>query len=162
MKPAEIQGKKILLRELAENEVPQVCAWRNNPDVSDFFYRKHIEPDEYMKWMKEVESDPAQGHFAVVRKSDSRLLGVVTCKIKNNSEGKPVATIGIIIGDSAERGKGHGGEAMELLARWLARNHGVVKTAVEVFASNKPAVAFYKKLGYKTELLIMNKPSETK
>jgi len=151
------EGKNITVRPLEESEAARVCAWRNNPEISRFFHRKHIEPDEYVKWMHEVAGDPNQGLYAITRKSDSSLLGTLTYKIDTDNKDVTVATLGIMIGDAAERGKGYGEEAMELLTKDLATRCGVKKAIVEVFPENKAAIAFYKKLGYTTELLVMSK-----
>ncbi len=157
MPPITEGGKTVLLRQLEESEAAQVCAWRNNPEVGRFFHRKHIEPDEYVKWMREVAADANQGLYAITRKSDSTLLGTLAYKIHVEKNNEKSATLGIMIGQAAERGKGYGEQAMELLTNDLAARYGVKKAVVEVLPENKAAAAFYKKLGYTTELLVMSK-----
>lgn len=153
MKPQAIEGKTIILRQLLESEAEQICNWRNNSDISKFFHRKHIEPADYVKWMREVEADPTQGLYAIVLAANSELLGTLAFTLQKSSE----ALLGIMIGASETRGKGYGAEAMELISADLASRFGVKKTVVEVFPENTAAVAFYEKLGYKNDMLVMSK-----
>jgi RimJ/RimL family protein N-acetyltransferase len=152
-----VEGKTIVLKPLEESEAAKICEWRNHPDISRFFHRKHIEPDEYIKWMKEVASDHDQGLYAIIGKPDSRLLGTLAFKLNHDDKTGLTATLGIMIGDPAERGKGTGAEAMEVLADDLAARYGVCKTIVEVLPENTAAASFYQKLGYTTDLLVMSK-----
>lgn len=152
-----LDGEAISLKPLIEAEAEQICAWRNNPDISRFFHRKHIEPDTYIEWMREVSGDPDQGLYAVTEKDGGRLLGTLAFKLNRSGDGNASATLGIMIGDPACRGKGFGEEAMEIVSKDLAERFGIVKTIVEVLPENKSAIAFYEKLGYAQEMIVMTK-----
>jgi RimJ/RimL family protein N-acetyltransferase len=160
MIPEKVEGNTILLRPLEEADARQVCDWRNHPDIARFFHRKHIEPDAYIKWMREVAADPNQGLYAIVAKSDSALLGTIAFKL-NRTENKDItATLGIMIGNPACRGQGFGEEGMEVIAKDLADRFGVVKTIVEVLQENMSAIAFYEKLGYSSDMIVMSRKTK--
>ncbi|MFA6450337.1 MAG: GNAT family N-acetyltransferase [bacterium] len=152
-----VEGDSIILRPLEEEQAPQICEWRNHPDISRFFYRKHIEPDAYVVWMREVAADPDQGLYGIIEKNSSQLIGSLAFKLDRSAKGGPAATLGIMIGDPARREKGLGEEAMNIISNDLAGRFGIVKIIVEVLPENTAAIEFYKKLGFETELLFLSK-----
>jgi len=57
----------------------------------------------------------------------------------------------IIIGEKDARGKGYGKEAGHLLLRYAFHQLGFHRISVGVVGFNKPAIKFWKSLGFKKE-----------
>jgi ribosomal protein S18 acetylase RimI-like enzyme len=71
-------------------------------------------------------------------------------------EPKQRAFIYNIVIDAAQRGKGYGRRALELLEAIL-RQQGVTRIALNVFGDNSVAQALYRKVGYDTVATYMQK-----
>ena len=59
------------------------------------------------------------------------------------------AFIGLFVGDAANRGKGYGGEAVRLLLEFAFGELGLNCVALSVRADNAPAIACYRKAGFR-------------
>ncbi|HOO56021.1 MAG TPA: GNAT family N-acetyltransferase [bacterium] len=157
MRLEEITGESIILRPLCEDEAEQVCEWRNQPELDGLFFRRNISAEEYKRWLKDVEASANRGIYAIATRDESKILGTLSFELQRHTGRESAAEIGIMIGDSAQRGKGFGAQAIEILSDYLSGKHGVGEIKVLVFKSNSRAISFYEKLGFKTDMLIMSR-----
>jgi ribosomal protein S18 acetylase RimI-like enzyme len=96
----------------------------------------------------------ANHHFFVVRDGSQR-IGIVWLRAILDSKMKTGFIFDIAV-DEAQRGKGYGRQTM-LLIEQRARELGLEKMRLHVFAKNKIARKLYVSLGYETSSLNMSK-----
>ena len=72
-----IRGQVTGLRAIEESDLPQLMAWRNQPELRRYFreYRE-LNSTQQRQWFdKAVNNDPGTRMFAIVELSSGRLLG---------------------------------------------------------------------------------------
>lgn len=81
--------------------------------------------------------------------TDDRLVGyVVLYDIYWNLQ---VASVGIAIGDPADRGRGYGRDGMELILRYAFNELNLYRVALTVLARNTAARRMYEAAGFQLE-----------
>ncbi len=151
-----ITSQNILLRPLLDSEAVLVCDWRNHPSTSKYFYRQHVTPEQYTAEITAARATGSSEIFAIVRHSDNTPIGMISYTLTDD-HGTPAARISIIIGHTADRGKGYGREAMDSLDSWLCSTFGVRRIILEVLPSNLSAIAFYEKIGFAPSAIVMTR-----
>jgi ribosomal-protein-alanine N-acetyltransferase len=81
-----------------------------------------------------------------------RLVGLIQAR-KRPAQSLPddVAEIGIVLFESADRGKGYGGEAVELFTDWLFDEGGFERVQAGTGVDNGPMRAVLERMGYRLE-----------
>ncbi len=88
-------------------------------------------------------------HFRLRTLVDDRLVGyVVLYDIYWNLQ---VASMGIAIGDPADRGRGYGRDGMELILRYAFHELNLHRVALTVLARNTSARQLYERVGFQVE-----------
>lgn len=85
-------------------------------------------------------------NFAIIDLETDKLLG--NCSLFEISDIHRSAVLGIFIGEKANRGKGYGPEALELLLSFAFKIRNLHNVMLRVFSYNKRAIASYKKVGF--------------
>jgi len=98
-------------------------------------------------WLEDTAKKTDAHYFAIVHREDNRLLGIV-----NFFDIHPVnrtVTLGIFIGEAADRNKGYGTEALRLIVDYGFRWLGLRNIDLHVNSDNLRAIACYEKAGFK-------------
>ncbi len=87
--------------------------------------------------------------FNIRTLADDRFVGFVRLWVMNwtSAEGR----VGIGIGEPADRGRGFGTEAMQLVLRYAFAELGLARVSLEAFAENRRAIRSYEKAGFTLE-----------
>ena len=85
--------------------------------------------------------------FAIVKQENDELIG--NCSLHDLDLINGRATVGIFIGDKENRGKGYGSETLELLLSYGFNHLNLNNIMLTVYSFNEPAIACYKKVGFK-------------
>lgn len=148
-RPLLMRGSRVGLALMYADDVPMFATW--NQDL-DFTARvgtpgEAHSIEERQKLFEEnarLRGDSVE--FAVVDVKDGRLIGFgglfdITRAL--------TATLFVGIGDTGDRGRGFGSEAVRLICEYgfFFRNLHAIK--VEVHAFNRPALRLYERLGFK-------------
>ena len=132
--------ERLVLRQVREEDVDGLLAFRNKPDVYKWLLKREVDPDEFRDaWMKTL-SDPRD--FSSVAELD----GVVICTASlyvsdamGQGEGEPMvgaeAEIGYIL-DPAFAGNGYATEIAAALLRICFEDLGVHRVTAGCFADN--------------------------
>ncbi len=88
-------------------------------------------------------------HFVVCRREDGRPVGVVGLDDLDLVNGS--APLGIFIGDAADRGRGHGSDAIEALLRFAFDSLRLERVWLDVYAFNDGAIRVYERAGFVRE-----------
>jgi len=96
-----------------------------------------------------AEADPSRIVFAIRSRHAPDIIGYVQIRDIHPVHGS--ATIGLRIGEVAERGQGKGREALNLAIRYCWDHLNVTRLSLGVFAQNERAIALYRSAGFREE-----------
>lgn len=142
----KLNGLNIYLSPMNIEDAPLYVKWLNNKEVSENIGRDNITVTlEYEKeWIKKNQSSYV---FAIVLKEKDILIG--NCGFNEIDLIHKKATLGIFIGDSENRGKGYGKEAIKLLLDYGFNNLNINNIMLKVYSFNTKAIKCYESLGFK-------------
>ncbi|MEY2846240.1 MAG: hypothetical protein RL076_1786 [Chloroflexota bacterium] len=140
---------------LAAPDTSDNAVVRNWSDDADFLRRlqlSYVRPfhlDEIPQTYLGGSSGSNHIHFRLRTLTDDRLVGyVVLYDIYWNLQ---VASVGIAIGDAADRGHGYGRDGMELILRYAFNELNLYRVALTVLARNTAARRMYEAAGFQHE-----------
>lgn len=143
-------GKHVYLRAVEKNDAVVIQKWHNDPDIRKLsrcgglpVSRTSEEEDiEAARTAREV-------YLLIVQKTSNKSLGFVRSKVIDI----PARTVWLrfAMGDKVTWGRGYAPEALVLFLDWLFAEQNMHKVALETYATNKRAVTFFKKIGFKQE-----------
>ena len=145
-----IIGEKVCLCPFLREDAPAVFNWLNTVTLAHL--NGPYRPTDQMSfdgWFQAIGKDPSKVMFAIRREGDLRLLGYVQITTIN-----PVfrtGEMGIVVGDEAERGKGYGQEALQLVLRHCWDDLNLHRVNLFVVGDNPGAVHVYAKVGFVDE-----------
>lgn len=143
-------GEKIYLSPVdKEHDIPAYTKWINDLDVSVRLGNASILFSEEAEkaFLEKGLNDSAGRHYAIIKAKDDTLLGNVSLFNVNHIHRN--ASIGLFIGEKAERGCGYGREAMCLA---LAYGFGVLNLhniMLGAYSFNENAIGLYESIGFK-------------
>jgi RimJ/RimL family protein N-acetyltransferase len=125
-----LKGEHIILRPLRLSDWEKTMQWRNDSDIKQLAMMHPYPVTEFL----DEKDDP---------------LGYIF--LNNINQINRNCSLGIVIGDINQRGKGIGTEAIELISGYAFKTLNLNKVTVEVVEKNVNAVNLYKKLGFLEE-----------
>ena len=145
----EIRGKRIILREQREEDVPYFTYWFNQPQV---MFQCGFE--------KTVTEEEVRKSISVYHQSEDSVWYTIT-----DTEGNIIGETGllrmfpawhqtdltIIIPDPEMQHKGYGTEAIRIMLDIAFREYEMHRVSIGVVGLNTDALAFYRKIGFKQE-----------
>ncbi len=144
-----IKGKKINLRSLRKDDLPSVNRWRNNLQNRIFTqgYRGPVTMEVDSSWLDKVltNTDNRNIYFGIEKEPPDGLTGIIQLNEIDYISG--VAACGILIGESEERGKGIGVEAVQALLFYAFFILNLRKVITYIAAFNKQAFKVQEKVG---------------
>ncbi len=139
-----IQGEKIKLIPMDEQDTKDVIRWRNN--VRDkFIYRELFTMESHTKWLNEVVRQGSAVQYIIDTKNDGRVGSVFLRDIDKKNQ---KAEYGIFIGEIGAQGKGYGSEAAKLMTQYGFEDLKLHKIMLRVFSDNYKAIKSYEKAGF--------------
>lgn len=145
-----LQGTRVRLRDASPLDVPARYALGNTPEIHAMFGAdpkavRDITPEASEAWVQSHLDDP---HAWVIEVS-GKLIGGLRLHTVNYSDKRAQIAIGILDPDAL--GKGHGTEALRLLAAHAFDSMGLHRLGCRVLAFNERAAAAYEKVGFVVE-----------
>lgn len=148
-------GKRVRLRGVERSDLPILVAWMNDPAVRALIARSSpLSMAEEERWFEALLKSTTDVVFVI----ETRPAGVgakpVTlgmCGIHKIDWKNRGAAVGIVIGDAAQRGHGHGTDAMACLVAHAVNDLGLQRIELEVFPDNAPAIRSYEHCGFVRE-----------
>jgi aminoglycoside 6'-N-acetyltransferase len=137
---AELRGERVVLRPLAEADLPRMAAIQAEPAVA----ARWGEPSEADLRAKQ---DGTEGVVAYAIELDGEVVGL----IEYHEEDDPMyrhAGIDIFLSEEV-RGRGLGTDAVRTLARYLIHERGHHRLTIDPAADNAPAIRAYEKVGFR-------------
>jgi RimJ/RimL family protein N-acetyltransferase len=151
-------GKLIRLGPIDHDKDPEVeSRWTNDLSLLRAISRQPAMPlsvaqmkKKYEAIEKEVDESKRLFHFTIRGKEDGRLLGFV--RIEGIEWTHGIASLKMVIGDPAERGKGYGSEAMQLILHFCFNELNLYRLSAVVVEDNPGALKFFQKFGFVEEV----------
>ncbi len=151
MSPGRIDWPSIRLAPVEARDLPKINSWQNDPEIRDLImgFRGPIRVETTAEWISNINEQNLKSRtvFAII--FGDNLSGIV--QLQNIDWIHRVATLGIYVGDSEARGNGLGYAATALILDYAFFALDLHRVALDVLASNLPAVRLYRSLGFVRE-----------
>lgn len=143
----KIIGERLYLSPMSTEDIPQYTEWLNDlRTVINLGFA-----DQVLSLEKEKEAfenlQKGRYNFAVVRLEDDQLIG--NCGLFDVDQINRNGTVGLFIGNPAERGKGYGTEILQLILDFGFNIINLHNIMLVVSAYNEAGVRCYQKAGFK-------------
>lgn len=143
-----IQGKRVYIRPMAEDDATFIVKWRNDPVVSKFFFiEHHLTVDSHLEWFRNIHNDRIE--FVVCLSDNNIPIGTVSLKDVNQDHLR--AEGGKMIGDQSQWGKGLAKEAFVLLVKFTFEILKLNRIYVYTDSRNIRNIELNIRLGFKKE-----------
>ena len=145
----KLVGKDVYLSPMNVEDAPTYTRWMNDFQVTDGIgaSRRIMSIKAELDWLNSELSSSSEYQFAIVRKSDDKLLG--NCSVHGVNAISQSAEVGLFIGDSENRERGYGTQVMELLLSYAFFYLNMHNVMLKVFSFNERAIHVYEKVGFK-------------
>jgi diamine N-acetyltransferase len=143
-----VRGKRVALGPLRRDLLPLYTRWINDPAVLRTLgalpMPLALEAEE--RWYDAAVSG-ADRFFTIYRIEGMAPIG--TCDLRDIDHRNRTASVGILIGEGSERGKGYGAEAMRLLLDVGFTVLGLHNIWLSTYAFNLAGYHCYRKAGFR-------------
>ena len=146
-----MRGERVALGPIHRGMLPFIERWQNDVRTADLGgdeprpVTAEAIAAEWEALLRGERSDWLG--FAIYALPDLRLIGHANLRDFSNSHG--TAEIGITLGDTEERGKGYGTEAVWLLLDYAFQHLQVWNVWLDTAAYNPGAIRAYEKVGFR-------------
>lgn len=149
--------KNLYLRPLTLDDTNLIVKWRNDDSVrKNLFTQALITPESHKRYYKEYIDTKRCLQFVfeeIIREANTGNCSVPigTAYLKNIDNNNQKALMGIFIGEGADRGKGFGKEAVQLVLKYGFERLDLHKIYLQIISNNEIAISLYKGVGFKEE-----------
>ena len=147
----KIPGERIYLSPINPDDAELYTKWLNDPAVAVNLgmYPKMLSLPAERKFLDEMATRGSHDFAMVLRNGEGgRLIGNISLMdIGQNID--RTATLGLFIGEEADRGKGYGAEAIRLILGYGFNTLHLHNVQLHLNGDNLRALACYKKVGFK-------------
>ena len=146
-----IQGKKILLRAIEQDDLKLLHKWANDPSIWPLLASWHFPTSmkDQQKWFDSLSVGSLHQRFAVVA-PDLGLIGTANLVDINWKDRN--AFHGMLLGNANIRGKGYGKDTIMTVMRYAFEELGLERLDGSMIEYNEASLAVYvRKCGWKEE-----------
>jgi RimJ/RimL family protein N-acetyltransferase len=146
-----LTGRLVRLRELREEDLPQLVAWWNDPGIATYQALSpqprsyHGVADMFRAWCR---NDTGECGLCVTKRKGGELIGQVALFGATSKD--RCATFAIVLG-SEHHDRGYGTDAVRLMVRYGFAELGLHRIELSVYGFNQRAMATYRKAGFVEE-----------
>ena len=143
----KIQGRRIVIKELMEEDVYEMKAWgfHENPLIEDYNFPP-MSNEEIKIWYKKKTNKRSNKYYSI-RNEEDKLIGYMG--IKNIKKFRKESTLGIVF-DPNNVDKGYGTETLLTFLDYYFTEMGMRSMLLEVAEFNRRAYRVYEKVGFKS------------
>ncbi len=144
----KIVGKNIYLSPFNEEDYILFTKWINDYDTAKYLnqYNKIFTLEDEKEFVEKTKSND-KIYLSIVKLDNDELIGNVS--LVDIDHISKTATLGIMIGNTSEREKGYGTEAINLLLDYAFNHLNLNNIMLEVLDTNIRAKNCYSKCGFK-------------
>ena len=151
---AALEGKKVRLRPVGEDDLPSLLEWLNDPEINRWLALPQGPPDSLEaehRWLVAINEDPSQIAWSIETK-DGILLGDLVLHL---SQVHPESDqLGMFIGSKERWSQGLGTDAVTTLLAHAFDSMGLHRVYLQVDAENARAHRCFEKSGFRREGLV--------
>ncbi len=148
-----LYGQRVILREYRESDFEHVRRWVNDREatanLSPIFDRVQTEPMTRSFFDKPLNNELPGHYFVIADRESEQYLGQID--IRTQDDPSRQASLGLIVPDLANRGRGYGREATALMLTFAFDTLNLHKVWLHVFVRNEGAIGLYRSLGFVTD-----------
>jgi len=149
-----LQGKRVTLRPLREDDLENFLKWIN--DLKVFRFLKLYLPTTEIaekEWIREASTSKTQVIFVIeVVTENGMTISIGNCGLTNINHKDQDAVFGIVIGDKDYRQReGYGTEATTLIIDYAFKWLNLNRISSSAWDFNKRSIGFHKKVGFERE-----------
>ena len=145
-----LRGERIMLAPLRDDDSRSLFGWINErEDVLLSAPYKPVHGADHAEWFDAIRSSPDTVVFGIRLVEDDRLVG--SGQLHGIDARARSAELQIRIGEEDARGRGLGGEALQLLLRHGFDDLNLRRIWLRVFATNERALRAYEAAGFVEE-----------
>jgi UDP-4-amino-4,6-dideoxy-N-acetyl-beta-L-altrosamine N-acetyltransferase len=138
----------IKLRNISEQDLEQIRAWRNSPEVSQYMYTDAlISKEQQIQWFQKIQQDASCRYWII--EYDNKDLGLASITTINKTLNS--CYWAFYLGDSSVRGKGIGAKVEYSVLQYVFEELKLNKLCCEVFNFNDSVIKMHEKFGFKRE-----------
>lgn len=147
-----ILGKSVVLRAIEESDLPSLHKWGCDPALWRLLGGWHLPPStkSTKSWYERLDTDPLNLRLAICTSEDASIVGltnILDIDWKNKH-----AFHGMMLGDTATRGKGIGRDTVMAIMRYAFDELGLVRLDGSMIEYNESSLQLYcGKCGWKEE-----------
>jgi len=150
MRDIFLEGEKVILTPMEEEDAEYIRQMENDPDVRyALFLYKPLTRESAENKVREMISSPDIFMFMIMEKESGQKIGQ-TGLVRIDFVSR-AAVFYIAIHHKASRSKGFGTEATRLMVDYAFHTLNLNRIQLHVNSENIPAVHIYKKLGFEIE-----------
>ncbi|BFN37225.1 GNAT family N-acetyltransferase [Fidelibacter multiformis] len=150
MRDIFLEGEKVILTPMEEEDAEFIRIMENDPDVRyALFLYKPLTQESAEKKVREMISSPDIFMFMIMEKESGQKIGQ-TGLVRIDFVSR-AAVFYIAIHHKASRSKGFGTEATRLMVDYAFHTLNLNRIQLHVNSENLPAIHIYKKLGFEIE-----------
>ena len=144
----KLVGEKIYLSPMCMDDIEKYTKWFNDFKVTDGIgaSSKIINVENEKEFLDRILR-LGNEQFAIINSENDEIIG--NCGLEDFIAIHRTATLGILIGEEENRGKGYGKEAVGLLVDYGFNYLNLNNIMLTVKSFNDRAIACYKKVGFK-------------
>ncbi len=137
----------IWMRPIQKDDTFYILKWRNNDGVKkNFINQEELTAEIHEEWLKNKINTGKAIQFIIFTIEENKPIGSIY--LRDIDVDKNQAELGIFIGEENNRGKGIGGQAIELIKKYAFDKLKLEKIYLRVLKDNTRAIACYKKNGF--------------
>ena len=144
-----IRGEQVYLRPAERSDIDLFVRWFNDAETTRYLAMVgpmgHAAEERWFDGMLERQGK-RDYHFVICLLADGRPIGTAGLHQVDAESGS--AAFGISIGDAADRGKGHGTDALNAIADFGFGELRLERLWLDVYEPNAPAQRSYHKAGF--------------
>jgi RimJ/RimL family protein N-acetyltransferase len=147
-------GSRVRARALEREDLVDIVRWFNDPALRALLSRSSpLSMAEEERWFEALLKSTTEVIFVIDTMPTPRLPArrIGCCGLHRIDWRNRGCVVGILLGESTDRGQGLGSEAMRLLVDHAVFDLGLQRVELEVYADNEPARRCYERLGFVVE-----------
>lgn len=148
-----IVGKNLRLRALEKEDLPKFVEWLNDPEVIENLFVDHpfsLAAEE--QWFEGVMKSPMfERPLCIEVREGEHWKMIGNLSIMDINWQHRNGELGIVIGDKAEWGKGHGTEVISLYINHLFNELNLHRVWLRVYDANLAGIRCYEKVVFQHE-----------
>ena len=145
-----INGERIFLRPIRDEDTDDIVRWRNDPEVwRNFLFRKPFTPEMHHNWLAEKVKKGNAVQYIIIERESGKSIGSVY--FRDVDEKNESAEYGIFIGESWARCRGFGSETARIFTDFGFNILHLHRISLRVLAENSIAQHSYENAGFQAE-----------